>query len=583
MTPDQSVAKTETDATAFSPRSFESTQSAAETIIGPYHLITLIGEGGMGQVWLAEQKQPVRRLVAIKLIKAGMNTREVVARFESERQALALMNHPAIAKVFDAESTPDGRPFFVMEYVVGIHITDYCDQQKLTMRQRLELFILVCEGVQHAHQKAIIHRDLKPSNILVTEVDGKPLPRIIDFGLAKAVSQGFDAETMFTQVGTVVGTLAYMSPEQAGLAGDDIDTRTDVYSLGVVLYELMVGALPLDFRKLTYYEVLRQLREQDAPRPSTRLRTQAGDSATTAQNRGADPPALTRQLRGDLDAIALKALEKDRALRYATPWELATDIKRHLRNEPVIAHASSSGYRARKYVRRHRLGVAVAAAAAVLLVGFAIAQAVELRRITRERDRADRISAFMTGMFKVSDPSEARGNSITAREILDKAAKEIDTALSNDPQLQSKMMFTMAGTYSGLGLERDDSKVHSSNLRARHSAARRWICCATTTYARCHLQHYGTREWADARVARAQPLPIAAVRNECVSLRACHATATVGLRDRAGPAWAARDQGLHARVSGSIESSTCADQRASSRDGPRGCGSCTGRSASHKG
>jgi serine/threonine protein kinase len=453
MTFKQSAANAATGATAFSTGSVESTESAAGTIIGQYHLLELIGEGGMGRVWLAEQKLPVRRRVAIKLIKVGMDTREVVARFESERQALALMDHPAIAKVFDAGSTPEGRPYFVMEYVAGIPITDYCDQHKLTMRQRLELFILVCEGVQHAHQKAIIHRDLKPSNILVAEVDGKPMPRIIDFGVAKAILQEFNAETMFTQVGAVIGTLGYMSPEQAGLAGEDIDTRSDVYSLGVVLYELMVGALPLDFRKLAYDQVLSQLREQDAPRPSTRSRTRSGDSATAAQNRGADPPSLTRQLRGDLDAIALKALEKDRARRYATPLELAADIKRYLRNEPVIAHAPSTGYRARKYVRRHRLAVSVAGAAAVLLIGFAIAQAVQLRRITRERDRADRISAFMTGMFKVSDPSEARGNSVTAREILDKAAKEIDTGLSNDPELQAKMMFTMANTYSGLGLD----------------------------------------------------------------------------------------------------------------------------------
>jgi eukaryotic-like serine/threonine-protein kinase len=241
------------------------------------------------------------------------------------------------------------------------------------MRQRLELFILVCEGVQHAHQKAIIHRDLKPSNILVIEVDGKPMPRIIDFGVAKAISQGSNAETMFTKVGAVIETLGYMSPEQAGLAGEDIDTRSDVYSLGVVLYELMVGALPLDFRKLAYDQVLSLLRDQDAPRPSTKFRTRGGDSATSAQNRGADPPALTRQLRGDLDAIALKALEKDRGRRYAAPSELATDIKRYLRNEPVIAHAPSTGYRARKYMRRHRLGVGVAGMAAVLLVREAVA------------------------------------------------------------------------------------------------------------------------------------------------------------------------------------------------------------------
>jgi non-specific serine/threonine protein kinase/serine/threonine-protein kinase len=427
-------------------------ESAPGKVIGPYQLVQLIGEGGMGEVWLAEQKRPVRRRVAVKLIKAGMDTREVVIRFESERQALALMDHPAIAKVFDAGSTPEGRPYFAMEYVAGMPITTYCDKHKLTTLQRLELFILVCEGVQHAHQKAIIHRDLKPSNILVSEVDGKPMPRIIDFGVAKATSQRLTAGTMYTRLGAVVGTLGYMSPEQADSAGEDIDTRTDVYSLGVVLYELLVGALPLDFQKLAYDEVLRRLREQDAPRPSSKLRTLGGESAILAQNRSAEPPALVRQLRGDPDAITLKTLEKDRTRRYATPSELAADIRRYLRNEPVVAHTPSVGYRARKYVRRHRLGVAATGAAVVLLMAFAVAQAIELRRITRERDRADRITDFMTRMFKVSNPSEARGNTVTAREILDKASKEIDNGLSNDPELQAKMMYTMAYTYQGLGL-----------------------------------------------------------------------------------------------------------------------------------
>ena len=356
--------------------------AAAGTVIGSYQLLQLIGEGGMGEVWLAEQKQPVRRRVAIKLIKVGMDTREVVRRFESERQALALMDHPAIAKVFDAGSTPEGRPYFVMEYVAGMPITAYCDKHKLTMRQRMELFILVCEGVQHAHQKAIIHRDLKPSNILVTEIDGRAMPRIIDFGVAKATSQQLNAGTMYTRVGAVIGTLGYMSPEQADSAGEDIDTRTDVYSLGVVLYELLVGALPLDFKKLAYDEILRHLREDDVPRPSTKLRTQGESSALTAKNRSIEVPALERQLRGDPDAITLKALEKDRQRRYNTPSELAADIGRYLRNEPVLAHVPSVAYRARKYVRRHRLGVAVAGAAMLLLVGFAVTQAVELRRIS---------------------------------------------------------------------------------------------------------------------------------------------------------------------------------------------------------
>ncbi len=426
-------------------------QTAGGAVVGPYQLRQLIGEGGMGEVWLAEQTEPVRRRVALKLIKTGMDTREVVARFESERQALALMDHPAIAKVFDAGSTAEGRPYFVMEYVAGMPITSYCDRHKLSTRRRLELFILVCEGVQHAHQKAIIHRDLKPSNILVTEVDGRPAPRIIDFGVAKATSVRLNADTMYTRVGAMIGTLGYMSPEQADSGGEDIDTRSDVYSLGVVLYELLSGTLPFDFRRLAYDEVLRCLREQDAPHPSTRLRT-SGDSAVAAKNRSVDPPTLASQLRGDPDAISLKALEKDRSRRYATPSDLAADIARYLRNEPVLAHAPSVAYRARKYIRRHRLGVALAGLLTVLLLTFALAQTIELQRIRRERDRADRITEFMASMFKVSDPSQSRGNSVTAREILDKSSNQIETGLGQDSQVRSQLMQVMAQTYQNLGL-----------------------------------------------------------------------------------------------------------------------------------
>jgi serine/threonine protein kinase len=441
------------------PTANSSEADVFEIIIGPYRLLELIGEGGMGEVWLAEQKQPVRRRVAIKLIKAGMDTREVVTRFESERQALALMDHPAIAKVFDAGSTLRGRPYIAMEYVAGIPITTYCDKHKLTVRQRMELFIPVCEGVQHAHQKAIIHRDLKPSNVLVTAIDGKPMPRIIDFGVAKATSQKLTAGTLYTRIGALVGTLGYMSPEQADRIGEDIDTRTDIYSLGAVLYELLVGAIPLEIGNLPYDEVLRHLRDQDAPRPSSKLRALGSDSVAIAKKRGSDPRALVRQLRGDLDAIVLKALEKDRARRYASAAGLAADINRYLHNEPVVAHPPSTAYRARKYVRRHRLGVAVAAIGILLLAGFAIVQSVEVRHIARERDRAqrerdraDRMTQFMTGIFKVPGPGEGRGNSITAREILDDASNEIGTSLNNDPELQAKMMVTLAQSYADLGI-----------------------------------------------------------------------------------------------------------------------------------
>ena len=339
-----------------------------------------------------------------------------------------------------------------MEYVAGLPITDYCDRHKLTMRQRLELFILVCEGVQHAHQKAIIHRDLKPSNILVTEVDGKPVPRIIDFGVAKATSQQLNSGTMYTRAGAILGTTGYMSPEQADSGGEDIDTRSDVYSLGVVFYELLVGALPIEFAKLAYDEVLRRLRETDAPKPSTRARTLGHTSLTNAQNRGVDAVALTRQLRGDADAIALKALEKDRKQRYASPADLAADIGRYLRNEPVTAHPPSLPYRARKYVRRHTLGVGLAAAIILLLAGLAITQTIELRRIRQERDRADRITEFMTNMFKVSDPSQSRGNDVRVREVLEKASSQVLSGLDKDPQDQAQLMEVMGDVYKNLGL-----------------------------------------------------------------------------------------------------------------------------------
>ncbi|MGB2591944.1 MAG: serine/threonine-protein kinase [Candidatus Acidiferrum sp.] len=430
--------------------------------IGPYRLLQVLGEGGMGEVWLAEQTAPIQRTVALKLIKAGMDTKAVVARFESERQALALMDHPCIARVFDAGSTAEGRPYFVMEYVPGLPISEYCDKHLLTIRERLELFTQVCEGVQHAHQKAIIHRDLKPSNILVIEQDNKAVPKIIDFGLAKATAQRLTDHTMFTELGMMLGTPAYMSPEQADQREQNVDTRTDVYSLGVILYQLLVGALPFEPKALQaagLEAVLRVIREQEPPKPSTKIRAMGEGSNISAHNRRTEPRSFARQLQGELDWITMKALEKDRVRRYGTASELAADISRYLRNEPVVAGPATAAYRLKKYAARHRVALGAAAVLLLLLAGFAVTQAVELRRITeernqatRERDRATRITDFMTSMFRVSDPSEARGNSVTAREILDKASANIDTGLAKDPELQAQMMHVMGDVYDNLGL-----------------------------------------------------------------------------------------------------------------------------------
>jgi serine/threonine protein kinase/Tfp pilus assembly protein PilF len=416
----------------------------------------------MGEVWVAEQHKPIHRRVALKLIKAGMDTRQVIARFESERQALALMDHPAIAKVFDAGETTDGRPYFVMEYVQGIPIIGYCDKNRLTTQERLELFVLICEGVQHAHQKAIIHRDLKPSNILVAIQDGKAVPKIIDFGVAKATAQSLTERTMYTELGMLIGTPEYMSPEQAEMSGQNVDTRTDVYSLGAILYELLVGALPFDpkeLRRAGFDEIRRKIREEDPPKPSTKLSTMGEASTVQAQNRRTERPALIRQIRGDLDWITMKALEKDRTRRYGSPSDLAADIDRYLHHQPVVARPPSTVYKARKFVRRHRVGVGVSSAIAVLLIGFSVTTAIQARRIAMERDRANQeaeasqqVSDFMTGLFKVSDPSEARGNSITAREILDKGADKITRELQGQPRVQGKLMFTMGRVYQSLGL-----------------------------------------------------------------------------------------------------------------------------------
>ena len=464
---------------------------AAGGVIGRYHLLQKIGEGGMGEVWLAEQKQPVRRRVALKVIKAGMDTREVVARFESERQALALMDHPAIAKVYDAGSTPLGRPYFVMEYVAGLPVTDYCDTHKLTTRERLELFIHVCEGVQHAHQKAIIHRDLKPSNILVSEVDGRPAPKIIDFGIAKALSQRLTDETMFTRVGAIIGTPEYMSPEQANSAGEDIDTRTDVYSLGVILYELLVGAPPLDLKKAAQHELLRKLQEDDAPKPSTKLRTLGDRSTLSARNRRTDLAVLTKQLRGDLDSIALKTLEKDRARRYGSPSELSADILRYLKDEPVLATPPSAAYRVRKFAHRNRTLLATLCAFAVLLLlGTAISlwQAVRARKAESaamvQRDRADRemaaakaVSEFLQDDLLSQASTDSQGGAdvkpdpdVKVRTLVDRAAAKVGQKFAGKAAVESSIRATLGNTYRGLGLfdEADRQMRNAYNLSRRN-------------------------------------------------------------------------------------------------------------------
>ena len=394
-----------------------------DTTIGPYRLLERLGEGAMGEVWRAEQREPIKRIVALKIIKRGMDTREVVTRFEIERQAMALMDHPWIARVYDAGETGGGRPYIAMEYVAGERITDYCARHRLSIEERLRLFQRVCQAIQHAHQKAVIHRDLKPSNILVVEIDGEAVPKVIDFGIAKATAQRLTDRSAATFVGQLIGTPLYMSPEQVEMSAAGVDTRADVYSLGVILYEMLTGALPHDPDQLArsaFDEVLKVLREVDPPRPSTRISTLGDRTAEIAAQRGLDAKRLVGKLRGDLDWITLKALEKDRRRRYETPRDVADDIERYLRLEAVEARPPSASYRVSRFVRRHRARVTVATAAFLALAGFAVWQTVQSDRLARARDRAmanERLSLAREELAE--DPTVAIAYALSSLELVD--------------------------------------------------------------------------------------------------------------------------------------------------------------------
>jgi len=423
--------------------------------IGPYRILDRLGEGGMGSVYLAEQHEPLRRRVALKLVKPGMDSREVLMRFDSERQALALLSHPNVASVFDAGTSAQGHPYFVMEYVPGVPICDYCDQHRLTTRARLELFMPVCRAVQHAHQKGIIHRDLKPSNILVALEEGQPVPKVIDFGIAKATRQPLMERATVTQPGQLIGTPEYMSPEQAATGGADVDTRSDIYALGVILYELLTGALPLAPEALHtggLEELIRAIREQEPPKPSTRLSALGAESTKIAENRRVDAATLVRQLRGDLDWIVMKALEKDRARRYETAHALELDLRRHLDHEAVHARPPRRTYRLSKFIGRNKAAVgAVAGFVLVLTVGL-VFSLTSWREAVRERDRAQEVTRFVQEMLAGISPEVAKGlDTALMRMILDVAAKRIEEELVDRPVIEASLRNTIGTTYVAIG------------------------------------------------------------------------------------------------------------------------------------
>ncbi len=453
------------------------------TVIDRYKLLQKIGEGGFGVVYMAEQEQPVVRRVALKIIKLGMDTREVVARFEAERQALAMMDHANIARVLDGGATPGGRPYFVMELVRGVSITEYCDANKLATRERLALFIEVCHAVQHAHQKGIIHRDLKPSNVLVTLHDGKPIPKVIDFGVAKATHGRLTDKTLFTRYEQFIGTPAYMSPEQAEMSAIDIDTRTDIYALGVLLYELLTGTTPFDATTLFragFAEIQRVIRDEPPERPSLRVSTAA--AATIASRGGRDGKELSRRIKGDLDWIVMKALEKERVRRYATANELAEDVNRHLQNEPVLAGRPGTIYRARKFLQRNQAAALSILLITLLLIGGIIGTSLGMFEAAQARDNAldaqrhaEAVTDFLVGTLSLTDPEVALRSDVSVRTLLDRAGDQVEAAFRDRPLAEARLRLTIGKAYASLAAN-GSAEGHlrrAIELFARHAAENR--------------------------------------------------------------------------------------------------------------
>ncbi|UCG58179.1 MAG: serine/threonine protein kinase, partial [Phycisphaerales bacterium] len=425
------------------------------TVIGRYRLLEKIGEGGMAVVYMAEQQEPIRRKVALKIIKLGMDTKQVIARFEAERQALAMMEHASIAKVLDAGATDTGRPYFVMELVKGVTITEYCDKNRLDTKERLDLFVSVCNAVEHAHQKGIIHRDIKPSNVMVTLHDGAPVPKVIDFGISKATSQRLTEKTLFTRYAQMVGTPEYMSPEQAEMSGLDVDTRTDVYSLGVLLYELLAGALPFDpdrLRSAGFAQIQRTIAEEEPPRPSTRLSDLGEEAEEVAKRHGTQAELLVKRLRNELEWIPLKALRKDRTRRYRSPAELADDVRNYLDGAPLIAGPESAAYRMRKFVRRKRaLVTAVAAVAVALLAGIAVSTLFAMVA-HRQARAALAINDFLChDLLASADPWSGRTQGTSVISFLDAASERLKGKFQGEPLIEASIRFTLGSTYWHLG------------------------------------------------------------------------------------------------------------------------------------
>jgi eukaryotic-like serine/threonine-protein kinase len=472
------------------------------TLIGPYKLLQQIGEGGMGVVWMAEQTQPVQRKVALKVIKPGMDSRQVIARFEAERQALAMMDHVNIARVLDAGTTESGLPYFVMELVHGVPITQYCDDNHLTPRERLELFVPVCQAIQHAHQKGIIHRDIKPSNVMITLYDGKPVPKVIDFGVAKATEHRLTERTLFTQYGTMVGTLEYMSPEQAEMSTLGVDTRSDIFSLGVLLYELLTGSTPLTRKRLkeaAYGEILRMIREEEPPKPSTRLSDSGEAMASISAQRHMEPVKLTKLVRGELDWIVMKTLEKDRNRRYETASDFAADVQRYLADEPVQACPPTRTYRLTKFIRRNKAGVLAGSAVAAALITGLILAAFGFLQARREANRADHeaevaraqeagaknqeeiartqskrsdeVARFLKEMLNAPRPWASVGqDTALLRSILDNAAVRIGNELKEQPEVAAELSGVIAFTYWSIGEFKESEAVYEQAIQ--HYAGR---------------------------------------------------------------------------------------------------------------